>query len=130
MKRKEFVILVDDSDNDSFIAKSFLIFFGVNNIIVFNKSSEALNYLKTTITPPTLMFIDFYMPLINGNKFIEKYRKLKISKYPTYVSFLSASINPEDIDTAKKLKVGFIEKPLTHEKLLTLFENIRVYPSN
>jgi response regulator of citrate/malate metabolism len=123
MKRKEFVILVDDSDIDNFIGQTFLKLFGVTDIMVFNISSEALDYLKKTITPPTLMIIDFHMPLINGDEFIEKYKKLTISKYPTDIFLLSASINPWDISEAKKINVGFIEKPLTYEKLKLILNN-------
>ena len=124
MKKKDFVILVDDSDIDNFISQKFLELFGVNHIMVFNKPCEALDYLRTTTNKPSLMFIDIYMPMMNGDEFIDEFRKLKISKYSTDIYFISVTINPEDKDMAKKKGVGFIDKPLTNEKLITLFENI------
>lgn len=129
-KSKELVILIDDSDIDNFIGQKTLEFFGANNIMVFNKPSDALDYLRTTTNKPSLMFIDIHMPLMNGYEFMEELRGLEISKYSSGIYFLSASINPKDKDMAKEKGVGLIDKPLTIEKLITIFENIQVYPSN
>ena len=122
MKKNDFVILIDDSDIDNFINYKIIELCSVTNILVFNKASEAIAFLKKNTIPPTIIFIDLHMPLINGDDFIKEYRKLEISKYSTNIFILSASINPDDKKLAEKRKIEFIEKPLTREKMEKLLE--------
>lgn len=129
-KSEEFVILIDDNDVDNFISQKVLASFGINNIMVFCKSHEALDYLGTATNKPSLMLIDIYMPLMNGEEFIEEFKKLEISKHSPDIYFLSSSMNPKDKDRSEKKGVGFVEKPLTSEKLIALVESIRIYANN
>lgn len=129
MKGSEYVILLDDCEVDNFINYKIIDRFNVSNIRVFDKPSKALHYFKTAIIPPTHFFIDLNMPLINGIEFITEYKRFKISEHPAIFFILSASLNPEDKIKTKKCGAEFIEKPLTLEKLKTLFKNNYVHHS-
>jgi CheY-like chemotaxis protein len=66
------------------------------------------------------------MPIMDGFEFLEEFEKLPyIQSNPIPVLLLTTSTNLKDVEKAKKFKVtGYIEKPLTEEKLMEMLKNI------
>ena len=125
LKKLKSIMLIDDNEVDNFINQKILESCGATNILTFESTTDALNYLKQTVEAPQLILLDRYLPIMNGFEFMDELEKLEIVKQPINVFILSASINPQDIKMALEKKcTGYIKKPLTTEKILKLLETI------
>lgn len=125
LKKLKLILLIDDNEVDNFINQKILESWGATNILTFESTTDALDYLKQTVDAPQLILLDRYLPIMNGFEFIDKLGKLEIAKQPIDIFILSASNNPQDIKIALEKKcTGYIEKPLTREKILKLLDTI------
>jgi CheY-like chemotaxis protein len=80
---------------------------------------EALQQLDKLT--PTLLFLDLNMPVMNGWEFLDQLKKIKDTiAFPIYIT--TSSVDPEDKQKAESHSFvkGFIEKPLSLEKLESL----------
>lgn len=75
------VILIDNNDIDNFINQKILENIGVADILVFTKTSDALNYLKQTENIPQLILVDIYLPFMDGFEFLDKLKELAKPNY-------------------------------------------------
>ena len=75
------VILIDNNDIDNFINQKVLENIGVADILVFTKTSDALNYLKQTENIPQLILVDIYLPFMDGFEFLDKLKELAKPNY-------------------------------------------------
>lgn len=68
---------------------------------------------------PELIFLDIYMPRMNGFDVLDELEKLDVFKNKIEVFMLSFSTSNRNIDLAlsKKLCKGYINKPLDNDKL-------------
>lgn len=92
-----------------------------------NFFNDRKNGIKTD--PPTLIFLDLNMPVMNGWDFLEEYLMKYADRLPeTKVVILSSTVNPEDFSRANRydIVIDFINKPLTVEGLLELMENDQI----
>lgn len=125
IKNNRLIILIDDNEVDNFITKKILESCGATNILIFESTTDALDYFKQTVDAPQLILLDRYLPMMNGFEFMDELEKLEIAKQPINIFILSASINQQDIKMALQKKcTGYIEKPLTTEKALELLDTI------
>ena len=87
--------------------------------------TSALNYLQQSIVIPQIILLDIYMPFMNGFQFLDKFEKLEVFKLKYIkIIMLSVSLNPSDKQKAiERGCIGFIEKPLTKEKLIQQLNN-------
>jgi response regulator of citrate/malate metabolism len=117
-------MLIDDNPDDNFfhervIRKSQ----SAERIITKGSAAEALEFLKINRDKdnrPDLIFLDINMPGMNGWEFLEEYNRLdKELQGRMVVIMLTTSVNPDDIEKAKKFDVvsGYKIKPLTQEML-------------
>ncbi len=119
------IFLVDDDPINNLINKRLLGKVGIaNNIVEFLEGEEAL--LKLNDIEPNisiLIFLDINMPVLNGWEFLEKYQEQYENRSDKIV-MLSSSIDYQDRFKAQGYKVicGFLEKPLTLDKIKTQFE--------
>jgi CheY-like chemotaxis protein len=123
---KKFTLLIDNNNIDNFISEKILHAIGVHNILTLTSTTDALTFLKQTKEIPQLILLDIRFPLMDGFEFLDKFQELEIARQPIDIFILSASINPADRQKAIEKKcAGFIEKPLTTEKILQHLDTTR-----
>lgn len=91
-------------------------------IITAKNGEEALNHFKTSNTGPIpqLIFLDLNMPVMGGWEFLDAFSTADYSDYNSIkVIILSSTIDPEDLEKAKKypMVLDFLSKPISKEML-------------
>ena len=95
-----------------------------NEIITAQNGEEALKYfdsIKLNDTEsqkqPQLIFLDLNMPVMGGWEFLDSFCTSNYSAFntTTKVVILSSTIDPEDLEKAKKypMVIDFLSKPIT-----------------
>ena len=116
------VLLVEDNDDDSFIAIRTLRKIGIATITVATDGQKALDMLFTSGEPlPDLLVLDLKLPKVGGLKVLEEIRRQERTMYlPVLV--LTSSSDPKDIETCRDLGVlTYLTKPLILGKLQQVF---------
>lgn len=128
---KRFLLVDDDTLNNSLTKMILKKSFEEVHINDFTDPEDGLEFMKSQSShnPPladgkTTLFLDINMPTISGWEFLEKFELFDSSikeQYDIYI--LSSSIDPKDINRAKKnpLVIDFLEKPLKKSTLLKMF---------
>ena len=117
-------MLIDDNEDDNFfhhlIIKEAQV---AETIKIVESGFEALDFLKSHIPNPELIFLDINMPKMNGWEFLEEYEKID-AKYraEAVIVMLTTSLNPTDKEKAHSQKIinDFESKPLTEEMLFKI----------
>jgi len=119
------VMVIDDTPEDIYIT-SYVIAktnYG-KEILKFDLATEALEFLQTNINNtsllPQVIFVDIFMPIMNGFEFLDEYEKLPDNyKSNCSVYVISSSFDERDINRARNnINVkAYIEKPLRREFL-------------
>ncbi|MES2376411.1 MAG: response regulator [Bacteroidota bacterium] len=125
-------IIIDDTELDHFIARKMIT--NANNafkVKSFLDATQALAYIVADEHDPgikiVLVFLDIYMPLMNGFEFVEEFEKLdKAIQDKYYIVALTSSIEISDVNrissySAVKEK---ITKPLMAEDIRALINGI------
>ena len=119
------IFLVDDDPINNLINKRLLGKVGIAGTIVeFLEGEEALKKLNDIDPSESLLiFLDINMPVLNGWEFLNKYQEAFTERTDKIV-ILSSSIDYQDRFKAQGYQVvsGFLEKPLTLEKIKTQME--------
>jgi len=95
-----------------------------NKIVTAQNGEEALQYFDSikltendTEKPPQLIFLDLNMPVMSGWEFLDIFYESTYSNFNTVtkVVILSSTIDPEDLEKAKKypMVIDFLPKPIT-----------------
>ena len=123
------IMIVDDNEFDCYITSKI-----INNldatvdIMEFNSSLTAIGYLEEFQNSleklPNLIFLDIYMPLLDGFDFIEKFNELSgVIKEHTKICILSTTVDDLYIHRARvNESILFTSKPITKEFLQTIFK--------
>ena len=125
----ESAIVIDDNRSDLLYNKMILKKSGiVNHIATFVSGKSALAYFKKLIPEQLaekpngnyVIFLDLYMPRMDGFKFLEEFKALgnEITKH-FKVYLITNSTNPLDLQKASKIPYiyGFVRKPITRNLL-------------
>lgn len=122
------VMIVDDNEFDCYITSKIITNFdGTADIMEFNSSITAIQYLEefqnVTTKLPDLIFLDIYMPIFDGFAFIEKFNSLSDTlKSHTKICILSTTVDDLYIHKAKvDESVLFASKPITKEFIESIF---------
>lgn len=106
-------------------------------IITANNGEEALQYLDSlkpnpldeeTKKRPEFIFLDLNMPVMGGWEFLDRFSEANYPHYnTTKVVVLSSTIDPEDLEKAKKynMVIDFLPKPITLNMLEQLTNKIK-----
>ena len=116
-------LLIDDSPLHNWINTKVIKKSGfASEIIIIERPEEALLLLRDEKVKPDIIFLDIKMPIMDGFQFLEEYDKLSIDKGKIKIVVLSSSINPIDIERAKRNKyvTKFIGKALSEKDLIEL----------
>lgn len=127
------VWIVDDDHIFRLFLKTILVKSEEFEIInAFENGLLAINELKSRIKsntmPPSIIFLDINMPILNGWEFMEAYAEIKDavkSKIEIYIS--SSSIDKYDLDKAKNdgnIK-DFLTKPLKLDTVKMVAQNYK-----
>ena len=119
------VMIVDDSMLELFIAETRMKQWQfAKQILVFNSGIPALAYLQSLENNvdifPEIIFVDIYMPIMNGFEFIDKFLGFSDEvKERCKIVIFSSSDAPEDYARMKEYPIirKFLTKPLS-EKML------------
>ncbi|AWA29915.1 hypothetical protein HYN48_07380 [Flavobacterium magnum] len=119
------VMIVDDSDIDRYIAKKIMARHDFcNEVIDYEKPAEALEFLNDNQQHagalPDVIFLDVYMPEINGFDFMKVYDGFSaMLKAQCDVYIVSSTIDPKDLMMADQDPniVALHVKPLDAEFL-------------
>lgn len=118
MQDEKCFLIVDDDEIFLFTAGYAInrTFPGIK-IITSRHGEDALDRL--TEINPEVLFVDINMPVMDGWELLDKLAE-KHTPAPYPIIIVSSSIDPADKRRADEhpLKPGFIEKPLTGEKLM------------
>lgn len=133
------ILLIDDDEINNFLNVKLIkrldiashIEIAVNGKMGLDYLTCSGKYIHNECFPqPGLILLDINMPLMNGWEFLEEYDKLNENQKGQHVlAMLSSSDNPDDINRAKSNDkiVGFINKPLTIEKLKEIIQKYFPY---
>lgn len=131
-------MLIDDSEIDVLVNRRLMQLTDFTfNIIVTESAEQALHYLKeecgNAAQAPDWIFLDMYLPMMNGYDFIEEFKMLPyFIQQKTKIIVLSVMQNPEQLKKvfANDFVAGQFEKPLTQQALKEIasgtFEKIRL----
>ena len=88
----------------------------------FNNAQRAIDKLKQNASNngvlPDAILLDLNMPAMDGWQFLDEFMLLPIKKEIS-IFIMTSSIDPVDIEMAKKYKIvkDYVEKPITSKKL-------------
>lgn len=133
MKKYHNVLLVDDDDSSNFLNKRIIEKLNLaDETHVCDNGKVALEYIMSncrlgTVPPcpcPDIVLLDINMPVMNGFEFLSKYETTDgLEKEKCKIYILTSSSDPNDLTRAKDFHIeGYINKPLTREKLLDIFQ--------
>lgn len=88
----------------------------------FDNAQHAIDKLKQNASNngvlPDAILLDLNMPVMDGWQFLDEFMLLPIKKEIS-IFIMTSSIDPVDIEMAKKYKIvkDYVEKPITSKKL-------------
>ena len=115
------IIIVEDDLDDQEMIQEVMQELGIKNeLIFFDRSSKAFDFLKSTSQQPFLILSDVNLPIQNGIEFkrqIDEDTQLRQKSIPFV--FYSTAVDKTSVDTAyKELTVqGFFKKKNKYEEL-------------
>lgn len=107
------ILIAEDDNNISTIAKLVLERVGHHNVIVAANGREALN--AALQQQFDLIILDGMMPELSGPEVCRQYREQCANQAP--VIFLSAKSTQADIKEFLELGIGYIQKPFNPQTL-------------
>jgi CheY-like chemotaxis protein len=129
MKKNKIAFIIDDDPIHVFLTKKYIEKAGgIDAVEVFKNGKEAYDYLSTINSIhgqlPELILLDINMPIWDGWRFLDEFRKLQIKeKINIYLS--TSSIYKEDYERAKEygLTNKYLVKPLSLEKITSIINS-------
>lgn len=129
MSKLNSILLVEDDSITNFINERLLRKLEVaDDIKIASNGLEALaliqNSVQSSQNPPTLIFLDINMPVMDGFEFLSEFKMLSLpNKQDVVVVVLTTSTNLSDIEKLKGSgNTDFINKPLTKEKVQSVIK--------
>lgn len=122
IKKINKIMIVDDNEFDCYITSKIINNVDENiDIMEFNSSLTAIQFLEEFQNSPDklpdLIFLDIYMPLLDGFGFIDKFNLLSdVLKNHTKICILSTTVDDLYIHKAKlNSSILYSSKPITNE---------------
>lgn len=135
MNKLNCILLVDDDGTTNFLNYRIIKKLDItDNIETAMNGDKAIQFITqyafhNNNNSPEVILLDLNMPGADGFDFLTAYRKMEIANRTSVkIIVLSTSSHPKDITTIKDEYLGYINKPLTAEKLMAIL-NIPVRQS-
>jgi len=131
------ILIIDDDPMSSFMLKRLAELGELADIItIFNSARSALEYIEERKQAdnllPDVIFLDIYMPILNGWDFLTAFKTLKpqLSKKIDIV-IVSSSEHPRDVEQARTFEEvkAYAVKPVSLERLKEIIENPQPQPN-
>lgn len=131
MNKISCILLVDDDQINNFINQRLiedLIITEELNLV--NNGLEAVDYLKESCQNsnkcPELILLDINMPVMDGFEFLYEFKSLDFpNKEKVKIVMLTTSTSQKDLEKLEDHQIaGYINKPLTEEKMMELFNKL------
>ena len=108
---KKILLVDDDSDDQLFFVEAIKELAPSIDCSIANNGVEALDHLETVPPPPTLIFLDLNMPLMNGFECLAHLKKINQYKEIPVIIFTTSN-NPNDKElTIEMGATMFLTKP-------------------
>ena len=122
------VLIVDDDEDDQFLIKAaFEKDSSQYNLQFATDGTDLLKGIESPHFLPDLILLDLNMPVMNGFEVLKHLKNSPIYRHVPVV-VLTTSANEIDINRAYELGANtFITKPINHQSLVDLAEQIRLY---
>ncbi|MFT6267489.1 MAG: CheY-like chemotaxis protein [Alphaproteobacteria bacterium] len=127
MKQRISALIVDDSETNRYLLSRQLKVAGVTHVFEQNDGSTAIDFLEDEVKneklfgdnfPPSVIFLDLNMPIMDGFAFLDSYsqRMNTLSKMTSVVFIYSSSDRTDDVERAMSHKcvAGFLVKGETN----------------
>lgn len=130
MKKINHILLIDDDEIANHINKLLIedLHLAPYIAVAFN-GQEAMEIIKEKSVKdqqPLLILLDLNMPVMDGFEFLAALEdKRDLRREHIYIVILTSSSNDKDVEIAKHYNIhGYLEKPLTEEKITGLITQI------
>jgi CheY-like chemotaxis protein len=132
MRMLNFLMLIDDNEITNFYHEDLIRDMQIaREFKIYNSSTTALDYLKKVIdkeaTQPDLILLDIKMPDLDGFDLLHELEDYSIeSTEKMNIIILTSSTLKRDREMADRFPFlkGFMEKPLTEDKVKALLEKL------
>ena len=119
------ILVIDDDEICNFLTVNALKKAGIKGTIdVVLNGLDALNKLKENKSFPDLILLDINMPVMDGIDFLRNYKSAGFEG-KTKIAMHTSSVRDFDKYQAMKYEdvFDFIQKPISHEKLINIIDN-------
>ena len=124
------VIIIDDSTFDRKLTERVISKYSfAAQVTTFHSATDALAYLHSVENKPDefpgMIFLDIYMPVMNGFEFLDKYMELpEKAREHCAVIMISSTFRIEDSERASRYPAvkKFLYKPFSEQMLAELEE--------
>jgi len=107
------ILVIEDDANDSFLLEREIARASLeDHVTIIPDGRQALAYLEETETPPLAIFLDLYLPGMNGVHVLDRLRRNpKYKNVPVIV--MTGSADPNDLKECLRLGVtSYLSKPV------------------
>ncbi len=125
------VLVVDDSEDNAFIAKRLLEHLGAASVSVVNSGERAIEYLEQF--KPTFVLLDLSMPGMNGHEVKDTIRNTQAIADLPVIAF-TANVIPSEMNRLREQGFdGCISKPFTMDNFMNILIDVlpqKVFETN
>jgi CheY-like chemotaxis protein len=119
------ILLIDDDSEDSDLFIEAINSLDKNiSCIAKTNPIAALEFLNNTEILPDLIFLDYNMPILNGNEFLDKMRAVKELQLIPVILYSSYSENAAEQLSIIHNTERYITKPNTFTELTAVLKSI------